>query len=131
MAYFCFVYVNSMSLALKLWSLALSDSFFQVLGLVSQVLVNITEVGVTPSESSLKLYMGIPSEGIMMTLFPIYKKISLYVRNGKLSFLFVIENCIQSPQAEISRRHSRLPRKPNYHSRASILGGEKNYLCLV
>ena len=54
MAYFCFVFVNSMSLvlalalalALKLWSLALalSDSFFQVLGLglVSQVLVNIT-----------------------------------------------------------------------------------------
>ena len=48
MAYFCFVYVNSMSLvlalalALKLWSLALGDSVFQVLGLVCQVLVNIT-----------------------------------------------------------------------------------------
>ena len=52
MAYFCFVYVNSMSLVL---ALALCDSVFQILGLVlgllslvlglglvSQVLVNIT-----------------------------------------------------------------------------------------
>ena len=49
MAYFCFVYVNSMSvvLALKLWSLALSDIVLQVLGLVSLVLVSQVLVNIT------------------------------------------------------------------------------------